>query len=85
VVLKLIAIKGGNWVPGIDTLRFWHRYLLIQKLGISAKPVRKAKFANLAPNPRPKAGKPHLNPRLALKSARRFPLGPLALMEVALE
>jgi hypothetical protein len=49
------------------------------------RPVRKAKSANLAPNPRPKAGKPHLNPRLALKSARRFPLGPLALMEVALE
>jgi hypothetical protein len=49
------------------------------------RPVRKAQFAILAPNPRPKAGKQHLNPRLALKSAKRFPLGPLALMEVALE
>jgi hypothetical protein len=46
VVLKLIAIKGGNWVPEIDTLLIvsipydsgidTYRY---QKLGISAKPV----------------------------------------------
>ena len=45
MVLKLIAIKGGNWVPGIDTLLIvlipydsginTYRY---QKLGISAKP-----------------------------------------------
>jgi hypothetical protein len=42
VVLKLIAIKAGNWVPGIDrnryfidsidTLRFWHRYLSIPEI-----------------------------------------------------
>jgi hypothetical protein len=47
VVLKLIVIKGVNWVPGIDTLSIvsmpygsgtdTHRY---QKLGISAKPER---------------------------------------------
>jgi hypothetical protein len=39
VVLKLIAIKGGNWVrrintgiDTIDTLRFWYRYVSIPEI-----------------------------------------------------